>query len=190
MHEDINETIKAHEGLVYAQLHKFNLAHEPDAISYAFEALYKATKTYNAEMGYKFSTYAMTCIYNALGGYLRDLKRKKQLQVVSYNDIVDKTLNQKTKTEVIDTTIIPPVEAAEDTVISRANIKEIHKILRGMRSMYTGNILRIFDIWYNHHFEISTSDLSKMLGVSQPYVSTQLSRIRNDFRKKWRQYNE
>lgn len=55
--------------LAYYVLKKFNLSFDDEAISYALEGLFLASKSYNGTS--KFSTYAHVCIYNKICEYLR-----------------------------------------------------------------------------------------------------------------------
>lgn len=83
---DINDQIAANVGLVYKQLHRFNLVYDQDAESLAYEALYKAILSYNADTGNALSTYATCVIANALRMHLRSKNKKRQLEVISYDE--------------------------------------------------------------------------------------------------------
>ena len=85
--EDINKVIADNIGLVYTGLKKFYLLNDPDAESFAYEALWRAAQTYKTDEGTVFSTYAMVCILNALGCHVRRLNKKNKLSVISYNTI-------------------------------------------------------------------------------------------------------
>jgi len=61
----VEENIK----LAYFVLKKFNLSFDTEALSYALEGLFLASKSYNGSV--KFSTYAHVCIYNKICEYLR-----------------------------------------------------------------------------------------------------------------------
>ena len=104
---DINDQIAANLGLVYQQLNRFNLREDPDAESFAYEALYKSILTYDKSTGNAFSTYAVCVIANTLRKHLRTLNKKRQLDVISY-DISDGYDDS-------DGTFLDSIKHAEDT---------------------------------------------------------------------------
>lgn len=175
MHEDINELIRKNKGLVYKQLHKFNLVDDQDANSYAFEALYNAIQTWDSSLGTKLSTYATVCIYNALGCYLRKLNRKRQIDTVSYNNIANDNA------EFSD--FISSQYSLEESVINSIRLKAAYDAMQRLRCKYSGVCLKVFEIWYDSNFSMGATDIAKQLGTSQPYVSQTLARIRADIKK-------
>lgn len=175
MHEDINELIRKNKGLVYKQLHKFNLVDDQDANSYAFEALSKAIQTWDNSSGTKLSTYATVCIYNALGCYLRKLNRKRQIDTVSYNNIANDNAEFSN--------FISSHYSLEESVINSIRLKAAYDAMQRLRSKYSGVCLKVFEVWYASDFSMSTTDIAKHLGTSQPYVSQTLARIRADIKK-------
>ena len=88
---DINKLIEDNMGLVYKQLHRFNLAYDADSFSFAMEGLMNAAKTYNTKRNIKFSTYASACIYNAIMQHLRSQSKQRQINVVYYDDPMNDT---------------------------------------------------------------------------------------------------
>ena len=84
---DMNSLIKDNLGLVYKQIARLKLFDDPEAESIGYEALWTAAKTFDESKGYKFSTYAMCCIYNALGSYIRTLNKKSRIETISYDNI-------------------------------------------------------------------------------------------------------
>ena len=58
----IDSLIEQNKGLVYKQLHRFNLIDDHDAESLAFEALSKAISTYNSNAGTKLCCFGHTCL--------------------------------------------------------------------------------------------------------------------------------
>lgn len=73
--QDIEAIIRDNIGLVITQLKRLKVTFDPEAESIGYEALYNAALTYDCTKGYKFSTYATCCIYNAVGSYIRTLTR-------------------------------------------------------------------------------------------------------------------
>lgn len=176
MQEDINDIIKQNEGLVYKQLHKFHLIDDPDANSFAFEALYKAIESYNESVGVKLSTYASVCIYNTLGDYIRKLNKKCVVKTVSYNNLSDIELEYES--------MLSTQESTEDVVLERMAVNNIYRVLEELQSTYTGNRLKVFNLWLQTEFTCTATKLAEELKVSQPYVSTILAQIRKDIKKK------
>src|SRR5690554_1463642 len=86
---DANDLIAKNKGLVYKQLHSYSLINDPEAVSLGFEALLNAIETYDRSKSVKLSTYATVCINNALGNYIRRMKKKRQLDIVYYNDLIE-----------------------------------------------------------------------------------------------------
>lgn len=172
---DINDVIEANLGLVYQQLHRFNLADEPDAISYAYEALYKAAKTFDTSAGTAFSTYAVCVIANDIRRYLRTLYRKRQLTVVSYDEPVYS--NDGNEATLLDTLSGP--DNAEDHILSEELRVEIAEALnRVYDSLAADGHRRIFEVWRESDFEAKQKDIAQLTGFTQPYVSRVLSIIK------------
>ena len=170
---DINDQIAENAGLIYKQLSSFNLLYDQDAESFAYEALYKAILTYDKDTGTAFSTYATCCIANALRKHLRTLNKKRQLDVVSYYELISTKENSD---ELID--IIPQLDTTTDAeavylfkelqgVVSDAFVK----VLRGMSEKHQTVITR----WYNSDCKMTQCELAKALQISQPTVSKAIS---------------
>jgi len=175
MTEDVNETIRKNKGLVYKQLHKFSLVDDADANSYGFEALYRAIETYKPESGVKFSTYASVCIYNALGCYVRKLKNKRQIVTVSYNKVTEEGVEFSA--------FISSKSSVEDDAMNRMRLEAVYRAMRKLKETYTDTKLDVFNLWYDSEFTISSVDIAKTLGISQPYAYRLLSYIRADIKK-------
>lgn len=79
--DNTDELIRQNAGLVYHALKVCNCAYSEEAKSIAFEALWRAIKTYDHSKGAKFSTYAFTCIRNAIYDFFRELKEIQSMEV-------------------------------------------------------------------------------------------------------------
>lgn len=183
---DLNKVISDNTGLVWQQLHRFKLANEPDAESFAFEALFKAAETYDEASGTAFSTYATCVIANSIRMYLRSLNKKRQLLIVSYNAPAFPGGEDET-TELMDVLVGPC--NAEDTVLAR----ELHeRIVAGLKMAYneltTDNHRRVFELWQESEFTASQSDIARQLGISQPTVSRVISAVRYKIRQQLEDY--
>ena len=176
---DINEQIAANTGLVYTQLHRFNMVDDPDAESKAFEALYKAVKTFDASKGFTFSTYAMCVIKNALRMHLRSTQKKRQLSVFSY-DTPDPLVEGKSMLDHIITdndveTVLLQEEACKiitDTFVKHKNaLSEEHRA--------------IIDMWYS---KMTQTEIAKRVHLSQSYVSRIIAGFMYKLRKELEEY--
>lgn len=173
--------IQKHSGLVYNQLHKFNLIHDQEAESIAYEALYKALSNFDVKMGNKPSTVATIYIYNALGSYIRTLNKKRVLQVISYNNVAYEDDNGKH--EFVDMLATP--DNVEDKYIhkelqsyTRAAFNELYDMLTNEKHK------SIIKAWNESDFEATTVEISKQIGISQSYVSQVINNFKFKMKKK------
>lgn len=181
----IDDTIKANEGLAWNMLRKMHLHTDPEAISLAFEALWRAIENYDSSKGTKLSTVASVYIYNRLGSYIRSLNKKQQLEVVSYNNIAyndDDGGHEHLEFLVDDFDI--------DRNFNVAAFKEdVSAALADARESLTSDKQRaVFDIWVTSEFEESTSKIAKLAGVSQPQASETLNRVKFRLKKGLKEY--
>ena len=167
--QDIDRLIESNLGLVYAQLNKFNLLHDHEAESYAYEALYNATVSYTINKKTAFSTYATVCIYNALCNYLRQINRKRKLELISYNAVIDEEATQTT--EFLDTLKVD--NSVETLYLRKEHNKELWRILNDeLNSMKESTKKSILLKWIESNCIISRTNLALLFGVSQPYVTS------------------
>lgn len=170
---DINDKIAANKGLIYQQLARFNLLYDPDAESYAYEALYKAILTYNENAGAVFSTYAVCVIANALRHHVRTLNKKRQLEVISYHDTVSDSANSD---DIIDTLLIPDTKTDAEAIVLFKELSSVvtvsfKKVLKTLTPLQQD----IIATWYTSDCKMTQSELAKALHTSQPTVSKALS---------------
>jgi RNA polymerase sporulation-specific sigma factor len=158
------------------------LTHDPEAESIGFEALLNAINTFDDQKNVKFSTYATVCIYNALGSYIRELNKKRQLEVISYNSLVYE------EAELVD--FIPGPCSAEDDYVGNEYCKYIRKILADEHAkLHNHTVWNVVDIWITSEFTKDTKEIAKEAGVSQSYVSQILNRFRYSLKKRLEEYN-
>jgi len=167
---DINDKIAANKGLIYQQLTRFNLLYDQDAESYAYEALYRAILTYKGDAGVVFSTYAVCVIANALRKHLRTLNKKRQLEVISYNDTVSADPESDDMLDILsddtDAEAIVLFKELTDVVA-----KSFTKVLSTMPELQQ----KVITTWYDADCKLTQSELAKALSTSQPTVSKALS---------------
>lgn len=170
---DINDKIAANKGLIYQQLARFNLLYDPDAESFAYEALYKAILTYNENAGAVFSTYAVCVIANALRQHIRTLNKKRQLDVISYNEAISESANSD---DVIDTLLLHDAKTDAEAVVLFKELSSVvqaafKKVLKTLPPLQQ----KVVTTWYTSDCRLTQSELAKALGTSQPTVSKALS---------------
>lgn len=177
---DVNRLIEANKGLVFRQLHKFNLINDPEAESIAYEALYNAIMNYDASKGNKLSTVATVYIYNALGSYVRSLNVKRQLQTVSYNNIAYS--DDSDEYEFVD--LLPCSETIEEAYIKkevgRYAIEAFDKLYDKLANEKHKAILKA---WKDSEFTAQTREIGKQVGVSQSYASQIINNFKYNLRK-------
>lgn len=179
--QDIDDIIQANIKLVYAQLHKYNLANDPEAESIGYEALYHAIRDYDSSKGTKLSTVATVYIYNALGSYVRKLNNKRQLQIVSYNNIVQN--GESDEDEFVD--LIPADTCVESDYIRQENSERVREIFDKAYSGLTNEKHKlIIKCWNESDFTAQTKDIAAMAGVSQSYASQVILNFKSRLKKK------
>ena len=180
MQGDINEVIASNVGLVYKQLHKFNLAEDPDAESIGYEALYNAVLDFDESKGAKLSTLATVYIYNALGTYVRTLNKKRQLDIISYHNVA--YTDEGDEKEFVDFFACP--ETTESRYIRDEKCEAVRQIVQDLYDSLTNEKHRmLLDKWRDSDYSATTKSLAAEVGVSQPYVS----QIINSFKHKLKQ---
>ena len=180
---DVNKMIESNMGLMYKQLHTFGLKNDPEAVSLALEALWNAVVTYKDGTGAKFSTYASVCIYNALGGYVRHMKRKNQLEVISY-DIPIAASNDDT-IEIF----IKGHCSAEDAYLHGEFDKYILSAIDKVIDSFPPDHRReLVQYWIDSYCTAKQRELSDKFGVSQSYASRVLSMAKYRLKKELEEY--
>lgn len=178
---EVDDIIAKNKGLVFKQLHKFGLAKDHEAESLGYEALYNAAMTFENEKGIKFSTYATVCIYNALGSYTRTINRQRQLRTVSYYSLSYNSDGDSTE-------LLSHLACVQDTeadYLREETCKEIRKLFKQEFDKVTNQKhKKILAAWDESNFTISTSDIARMVGVSQSYVSQVLNNFKYSMRKR------
>jgi RNA polymerase sigma factor (sigma-70 family) len=185
MCDEVTTYIATNRGLIFKQLHKFGLATDHEAESIGYEALYNAATTFKPEMGYKFSTYATVCIYNALGSYVRTLLKQRQLVVVSYHAMIKD--GEDGGIELVG--LLACGHDVEQEYLQEELFQVVRAIFVEQLSQVTNEKHRnIICTWRASHFEMTTSDIAKNVGVSQSYVSQVLNNFKYSMRKRLEVY--
>lgn len=177
MQDKIDNLIAKNVGLIRKQLNKFYLANNPDAVSLAYEALWKAATTFDNNRGVKFSSYASVCIFNALGSFVRTLHKQRQLELVSYNVTVDNK-----NTEYLD--LFASHENVEENYIQVCLLQKVNELFNENFSLFNNKQQIILTVWRDSDFAATTSEIALEVGCSQSYASQVLNimkgRIKRD----------
>ena len=177
--------IRDNIGLVIAQLKRLNVTFDHDAESIGYEALYNAAATYDETKGYKFSTYATCCIYNALGSYIRTLNKKRQLDVISYNNIAYSEDGQNHEYLEFLTDGI----SVEQLYLKQELLAKVSAVYDTTYNALTNEKHReIIGAWHNADYDISNKEIADRVGVSQPYVNQVINTFKHSLRKKLEGY--
>lgn len=183
--QDIDTIIRDNIGLVITQLKKLKVTFDPEAESIGYEALYNAVLTYDGTKGYKFSTYATCCIYNALGSYIRTLNKKRQLEVLSYNNIAYNEDGQNHEfVDLLSNDIDVEEEIMKQELFSK--VCEAYHIT--YNKLTNEKHKAIISTWHNADYAISNKDIAEIVGVSQPYVNQVINTFKHSLRKKLEVY--
>lgn len=185
MQGDINKLIADNKGLIFKQIHSLGLSNDQDAESLGYWALYKAIESYDENSGTKLSTYASVCIYNALGGYLRHLRRKRQLEIISYNS--SRIYPDGEEYEVLDTLSV------KDDILDDYCKDEMLKYVRRcfeeeLEKIRSDKQRKILQVWAESDFAYTGQQISDIIGVSQSYVSQTLNNFRYRIKQRIEEY--
>lgn len=163
----VEELITLNFGLINKQLHKFYLYNDPDALSFAYEALYKAILTFDPNKNNKFSTYATVCIYNRLGSYVRALKA--QQETLSYDELENECHS----------------DSADKNIMAECAIYNIEiAAIRARCSLSNATHRLIVDTWVNSNYTKTHSTIASELGFTQPYVTQVISKYKKILKRK------
>lgn len=181
MQGDLNVLIQDNIGLVYKQLHKFNLVKDPEAESIGYEALWNAINNFDESKGNKLSTVATVYIYNALGSYVRSLNGKRKIETVSYHNTflsAESDDNEFVDFFASDTDVEKDYIQNELCAKARDVFNQVYDSLTNERQKI------ILKMWDESDFTMTATDISKQVGVSQSYVSQVINNFKFKMKKK------
>lgn len=183
--QDLNSIIQRNIGLIKAQLKRYNLRDDPDAESIGYEALYNAAETFDETKGFKFSTYATCCIYNALGCHIRSLNKKRKLDVVSFNTIA--YTDDEGDHEHLE--FIADTYDMTQEILKEELFKKVQEAYKQAYSRLTNEKHKtIIDTWHKSEYTMTLTELAKIAGCSQPNVSQVINTFKYQLRKRLEEY--
>lgn len=179
--EVVTELIELNQGLIYAQLRKFYLEDDLDAISFAYEALFRAILNFEPNKNHKFSTYATVCIYNRLGSYVRSMNTQSILNTISYNQLINE--DDEDGMTILDTFESP--FTTEDEAIALYGVSSILQVLKECYNTLKNPLhKRIVGAWIESEFEKTHTKIAEEIQCSQAYVTQVLKSFKNTLKNK------
>lgn len=166
----MNELIQNNIKLVYYWLFKYNLLGNPDAESFAMEALWRAAKTYDETIA-KFSTIATVCIRNALYAYI---KTAAFAELQENRAIPDNTIGY---------------DSPEQTIVDAERVQNIRRSIDAATQRFTGNAKVVIELWVASEFKRTATDIGSEVGVSQSYASQAIRMFRRYFKEEMHERN-
>lgn len=155
-------SFESNMNLVYVVLGQMNLIADKefeDLVQEGFLGLMKACDTYDPSRGFKFSTYACTCIRNNILMYLRTRRRQSKLRTISSDTFIKNSRDSQESIRLADL-LEDPGESVDHKVATSLLIEA----LKSEHPLYK-TILRLTYEGYNQY------EIGKRLGISQSYVS-------------------
>lgn len=152
---DIEELLEEHKNLIYYRLSQMGQLHNPDAESAAWEALWDAIGTFSIYESTAFSTYACTCITNAINGVLR--KQLREQEQYGFCEL-DENIQAATRS------LSEHIESQQ----LRAIVQEVFdEHLAASRGLSRDILL----FWRSVDFDENKTTIAKACGTSVSYVS-------------------
>lgn len=159
------QLIIKHEGLVFYTMDMLNCKHTDEAISVGYEALWRAIETFDNSKNVKFSTYAVTCIRNAIWDMYRTQKE------VSEHEIFIEDL--QSELGYCDTALEQP-EPTQNYLIVQEAVDDALKKLSGKKR-------QIAIEWIGS--KMSATAIAQEVGCSQSYVSQVIGQVKHIIKK-------
>ena len=142
--------------------------------STAYMGLIKAANNFDESKGFTFATYAMSTIIGEVKRMFRDdkwyfVKRNVPQKMLSLNFVIDNTNNIEMQETLIDEGNV------EENLINSVLVSELFKLLTPREKQV---------IYLYYYMDLSQSEISKNIGMSQPNVSrtikNSLKKMRNE----------
>lgn len=178
--QEIDCLIQQNIGLMVTILKQYNLLHDPEAESIAYEALWRACVNYDETLGYKRSTLIITYLKNALGTYLRTLNKQRQIKTVSYNNIAYS--DDGTDHEFLE--LLSDSDSIEQQFMKEVLHKRLREVYHEVAATLNGKKRAIIEEWKQSEFEATNKAIATATGVSQPYVNQVIAAFKEKLRKR------
>lgn len=160
----IDEQIKQHEGLVFHTLKMLRCSYSNEAISVAYEALWRAIQTFDEDRGVQFSTYAVTCIKNSVYDLFRIWQEIQEHEV---------PLDLEHHPEPYTLEEFDKTECKDDT--------ELRKAVDDTLNKFSGKKRKIAYLWLESN--LSDTAIAQEVPCSQSYASQVIKEVKATLRK-------
>ena len=163
-------------GLVYTVINKMKLVSDPefdDLVQEGLIGLLKACNTFEPSKGFKFSSYACTCIRNNILMYLRTRSKHPKFRTVSYDTPVRNPRDPQESTRLLDL-----IEDPGSSVECKVATSLLIEALKSECPKYK-DILRLAYEGYNQR------EIGERLGVSQSCVSRIRSKLCSKYKEEF-----
>lgn len=165
---DVCVEFQRNEKLIWDVIHKMNCEPTEDLFQIGSIGLINAIRKFNPDKGFKFSTYASTCIRNEI---LRSFRGKKLTTIELTPHVMENTIEDNS----------PEYDASNDL---------LQLIYELVSSKMDENAIEVFMNYYrciaDGRIPPKQSDMAEKLGVSQRTVCRYIKKLNNDIIKKWR----
>ena len=165
---DVCRAFEENEKLIWDVIHKMNCDPNEDLYQTGAIGLINAIRKFDTSKGFKFSTYASTCIRNEI---LRSFIRKKLTTIELTPHILENTLEDTSINYDISSELLNLIHSV---VSSRMDAKATEVFMRYYRDITEGKV------------PAKQADMAAELGVSQRTVCRYLKKLNNDIMNKWR----
>lgn len=164
--EDIDTMLRLHRNLVYNFLQQKNLVDNQTAESAGWEGLLNAINTYDYHMEVSFSSFAYSCIRNAV--YVSIRQKKRVVDETSYDALVE--INHD----------IPSNLDLCTSLIQDESCERIYKIIKELMLSLSPDTpkYKILATWLSGKFSYSVTQLANVIGTTKQNASRILQWIR------------
>lgn len=164
---EVDVEFQQHEKLIWDVIHKLNCEPNEDLYQTGSIGLINAIYQFDETRGFKFSTYASTCIRNEI---LRSFRGKRLSTIELTPTVIENTIEDFDKYD-----------------LSGELLNLIYEILsKKMNEKSVEVFMNYYKEIANGHIPPKQSDMATQLGVSQRTVCRYLKKINQDIIKKWR----
>ena len=149
-----------------------------ELICVGIEGLIKAVNTFDLEKSSAFLAYAATCIDNQIKMYLRKMKKHSKTCSLEQTICTDSDGNELRLYDIIDDEKID--------LVSKYEKMEERNIIRKIVENLDAKEKEIIKLHFGFYDRVYTQDeVSKLMGLSQSYISRIISKILLKIRKKY-----
>lgn len=174
--QQYHKLVMENEKLVYYVINKLNLKRYTDELyDVGVIGLCKAGRKFDSECGYKFSTYAISCIKNEIYVYIRN--NKKYFNNISLDNEIFILNNENItfKDYIKDDIDI------EKEIIEKDRYKRLYESINKLDDKEKYIILHLYSL--NGYKKMTQIELAKNFKLSQASVSRQLGKILKKLKK-------